>query len=80
MAVAAKPLLDQRGGGGNFGVEGDHLLGQPGHHRGDQILSGQHGVLGMGGFERSGRDRISVAGLAFCSHATKRAAPARRNA
>jgi hypothetical protein len=65
VAVAAKSLLDHRLGGGDFGGEGDHLQGQPGHRGGGQILSGQHRVLGMGGFERSGRDRISVAGLAF---------------
>jgi hypothetical protein len=32
VAVAAKSLLDHRLGVGDFGVEGDHLLCQPGHH------------------------------------------------
>jgi len=54
VAVAVKSLLDHRVGVANFGVEGHHLLGQPGHHRRGELLSGHDGVLGVGGLERGG--------------------------
>ena len=65
VAVAAKSLLDHRVGVADFGVEGHHLLGQPGHHGGRQLLAGHDGVLGFSGFDRGGCDGIGVAGLAF---------------
>ena len=65
VAVPAKSLLDHRVGVADFGVEGHHLLGQPGHHRRRQLLPGYHGVLGFGRFDRRSCYGIGVAGLAF---------------
>jgi hypothetical protein len=47
-------------------IESQDLCGQIGDDLCDDVLAGQHGVLGFGGFQGGGSNRVRAAHIAAC--------------